>query len=312
MRTLTPRLLLAMTMPVLFLLILVAKPGAGQTELEGLGTTGKVELIQGGFQFLEGPAKTPDGSIYFTDIPAHTINRLTPNGKIEAFTTESKHANGLMYGGEGQLLACQMDGQLASLDLKTKRETVLSAQYKSVRFNACNDLVIDKSGGIYFTDPRYRAPEPWPQGKEAFYYRDSAGTITRLGDDLHAPNGICLSPDEKTLYVIPSQQSTMMAYDVVSPGKLAGARSFCKLAQVKGEHDGGGDGMAIDTEGNLYITTHAGIQVYSAAGKLLGIIGVPEIPANCSFGGKENKTLFITARTGLYRCSVPVAGHLFR
>ena len=281
-------------------------------EIPSLGELGPVELIQQGFQFLEGPAKAPDGSIYFTDIPAETIYRLDPAGGIAAFQQPSGHANGLMYAGEGRLFVCQMDGRLAALDLATKQWTVLADTFEGNRFNAPNDLVIDQAGGVYFTDPRYRAPEPWPQGVEAFYYRSAAGIITRLGADLKAPNGIALAPDEKTLYVIPSAQSEMMAYPVESPGKLGMGRVFCQLQQVGESTDGGGDGLAIDSQGNLYITSAAGIQIFSAAGELLGILQVPEQPANCAFGGPDNKTLYITARTGLYRCRLPVAGHLQR
>lgn len=283
-----------------------------ELSIPSLGTVGPVELIQDGFQFLEGPAKVPDGTVYFTDIPAETIFQLTPDGEISEFFKPSGHANGLMYGGQGQLLVCQMDGALAAIDLATKELTVLASEYEGTRFNAPNDLVVDRDGGIYFTDPRYRAPEPWPQGVEAFYYLSSDGKVTRLGEDLKAPNGIALSPDEKTLYVIPSLQAEMMAYPIEAPGKLGMGRVFCQLQQVGQQTAGGGDGLAVDVQGNLFITSAAGIQIFSDAGELLGIIRVPEQPANCAFGGPDNKTLFITARNGLYRCSMPVAGHLQR
>lgn len=289
-----------------------AKRTSPPAKLEGLGETGPVELVQGEFQFTEGPAWTPDSSLYFTDIPAEKIMRLDPNGKIETFFAPSLHANGLMYGGQGKLLACQMDGRLVAIDLKTKTTDVLTDSFEGTRYNACNDLVIDRQGGIYFTDPRYRAPEPWPQGKEAFYYRSADGNVTRLGEDLTAPNGIALSPDEKTLYVIPSMSAKMMAYAIESPGKLGKGRVLNELKQPEGKEDTGGDGLAIDRQGNLYITTGLGVQVVSPAGKLLGIIACPEHPANCGFGGDDLKTLYITARTGLYRVSVPVAGHLQR
>lgn len=277
-----------------------------------LGPVGEVTLVRGDFKFTEGPAKTPDGSLYFTDIPAESIYKLSANGEIELFLKPSGSANGLMYGGENKLLACQMDGQLVSIDLASKEVTKLSEKYNEKRFNACNDLVIDKQGGIYFTDPRFKAPEPWPQGTEAFYYRAPDGKVTRLGEDLSAPNGIILSPDEKTLYVIPSMQRQMMAYAVTEPGKLGERKILCELQQKGSNTTQGGDGLTVDTLGNLYITSALGVQVFSPTGKLLGIIEVPEQPANVSFGGPENKTLYITARTGLYKCEMKVAGHLFR
>jgi gluconolactonase len=298
---------------------LFAQPPAGQViaaavaqEIPSLGSVSPIELIKDGFKFLEGPAKTPDGNLYFTDIPAETIFVLTSAGQIEEYLKPSGFANGLMYAGDGQLLVCQMAGQLSRIDLASKKVTVLADQYGGARLNAPNDLVIDKQGGIYFTDPRYRAPDPWPQTVEAFYYRAADGTVTRLGSGLKAPNGIALAPDEQTLYVIPSMQSEMMAYPIDSPGKIGEGRVFCQLQQVGEETAGGGDGLAVDVKGNLYITSAAGIQVYSAAGELLGIIKVPQQPANCAFGGADNKVLYITARTGLYHCNMPIPGHLHR
>ncbi len=297
---------------LLFACAIVLTPiASAQTTIEHLGTFGPVELIQGGFEFTEGPAQTPNGTLYFTDIPAESIYQLS-DGKISLFFRPSLHANGLMYGGKNLLLACQMDGRLVSIDLASKETTVLADSFDGKRFNACNDLVIDKSGGIYFTDPRFRAPEPWPQGKEAFYYRTADGTVTRLGDDIAAPNGIALSPDEKTLYVVPSAESTVKAYTINSPGRIGESRVLCNLKQAPGESDKGGDGLAVDVQGNLYITTGLGIQVVSPDGKILGILPCPEHPANCAFGGEGNRTLYITARTGLYHCAVPTAGHLQR
>lgn len=294
-------------------ILMVASPGFAQDiDIPGLGVVGGVEKIQGGFQFLEGPTKAPDGTLYFTDIPANKIYKLAASGEIESFFEPSGHANGLMYGGENKLLACQMDGQLVSINLKDSQVEVLAAEFEGKRFNACNDLVIDQQGGIYFTDPRYRAPQPLPQGTEAFYYRHPDGTVVRLGSELPAPNGIALSPDEKTLYVIPSMQSTMMAYPIESPGTIGAGKILCDLKQVDTAKDGGGDGLAVDSQGNLYITSAAGVQVVSPSGKILGVIAVPEKPANCAFGGEGNRTLFITAQTSLYRCSVPVPGNLER
>ncbi len=280
--------------------------------ISGVGPTGNVEKVRGGFEFLEGPTKTPDGSLYFSDIPPETIYRMSPGGDIAEFLKPSGHANGLMFGGDGRLLACQMDGRIASIDLGSKQVSLLAENYDGKRFNACNDLVIDRQGGIYFTDPRFRAPMPWPQGTEAFYYRAPDGKVTRLAQDLAAPNGVILSPDEKTLYVIPSLQRQMFAFDVLEPGKLGSKRVFCELKQREGNTNGGGDGLTVDVLGNLYITSALGIQVFNKDGNLLGIIEVAEQPANVTFAGAQNKTLYITARTSLYRCEMEVAGHQFR
>lgn len=135
--------------------------------------------------------------------------------------------------------------------------------------------------------------------------------MKRLGDNLPAPNGVILSPDEKTLYVIPSLQKQMMAYPVEGPGKLGAGKLFCELQQKDENGNGGGDGLTVDTKGNLYITSGLGIQVFSNDGKHLGNIAFPEQPANCTFGGKDNKTLFVTARTGVYTVEMEATGHRF-
>lgn len=278
------------------------------TEFPGAG---KVRKVQEGFKFTEGPAYDQEKYLYFTDIPNNRIMRTDLKGGLEIFLEPSGRCNGLMVDGRGQLIACRMDGELISIDTKTKDVTVLASKYQDKPFNACNDLVIDSQGGIYFTDPRYGAPEPWPQGKEAFYYRSPEGEVTRLGDDIIAPNGIMLSVDEKTLYVLPSMQKQVMAYEVLSPGKLGQGKVLYEIKQPQGKESSGGDGLALDVNGNLYLTTDLGVQVVSPKGKLLGIIEFPEIPANCKFGGPDNKTLFATCRTSVYAVSLPNAGHVF-
>jgi len=151
------------------LLLFVSGPACASDGLEGIGPVGGVKKLFTDFQFTEGPAADTQGNLYFTDIPANKIYQVTANGKLEVFIDGSNHANGLMVAG-GDLYACEMDGQLAAYDLKTKKRRVVVAQYKGNRFNAPNDLVIDKQGGIYFTDPHFRAPMPLPQGKQAVYY----------------------------------------------------------------------------------------------------------------------------------------------
>lgn len=276
--------------------------------LPGVGT---VQKLHGGFQFTEGPAYDGKGTLYFTDIPNDRILKTDTKGTLEVFLEKAGHCNGLMVDGSGQLIACRMDGEVVAFDTQTKKAKTLADKYNQTRFNACNDLVIDQHGGIYFTDPRYLAPEPWPQVKEAFYYRASDGEVTRLGDDILAPNGIIMSPDEKTLYIVPSMQKQVFAYDIKAPGKIENKRVFYQIKQPENKSDSGGDGLSIDVQGSLYITTDLGVQVVDENGALLGIIEFPEQPANCAFGGQDMKTLYATCRTGLYSVVLPTAGHVF-
>jgi gluconolactonase len=269
-----------------------------------------VQRLHTGFAFTEGPAADDAGNLYFTDIPGNRIHLLDTKGKLSVFVEPSGHCNGLMVVGN-RLLACEMDGQLKEYNLQDKSQTTLADKYEDTRFNAPNDLVIDRSGGIYFTDPRFRAPDPWPQKKEAVYYRAADGQLTRLMDDRKAPNGIILSPDEKTLYVIPSLEKQMWAFPVEGPGKIGKGRVFCELQQAAGQSNSGGDGLTVDTQGNLYITSALGVQVFDPEGKQLGVIEFPEQPANVAFGGKDRRSLFVTARTSLYVVPMESQGHVF-
>lgn len=280
-------------------------------KIPGIGPAGEVQRLHTNLQFTEGPAADGQANLYFSDIPANRIYRVDSAGELSVFLEPSNHTNGLMTNGTGHLFACEMDGRIVSIDVKTKKVTAVAATYEGARFNAPNDLVLDQQGGVYFTDPHFRAPMPLPQGKTAVYYVDAQGKVTRLADDLKAPNGVILSPDEKTLYVVPSLQKEMMAYPVVAPGKLGAGQVFCSLKQPEGKDNTGGDGLTIDTKGNLYITSALGIQVFDPAGKLLGILEFPEQPANCTFGGPNHRLLYVTARTSLYAVEMEATGHVF-
>lgn len=278
---------------------------------ETISPAGEVEQVATGFAFTEGPASDGNGSLYFTDIPNAKILKLGTDGKVTTFTDDSRHANGLMFNTAGELLACEMDGQLVAWDVKTKQRRVLASEYAGVRFNAPNDLVIDSTGGIYFTDPRFRAPQPLPQTGQGVYYVSAEGKVSRLIDNLPAPNGIVLSLDEQMLYVLPTGSSSMKAYAVDAPGKLGEGREFCQVKQKPGQTDGGSDGGTLDEQGNVYLTTALGVQVNSPTGELLGIVELPQQPANVTFGGAEHKTLYATARTSLYAVEMKVRGHRF-
>lgn len=284
---------------------------AEQKEIPDIGPVGEVEQLHTDLKFTEGPADDGNGNIYFTDIPADRIYRHTAGGELKVFLEGAGHCNGLMFDAKGTLFACSMDGSLISVDPKTKAITPLAKEYELKRFNAPNDLVLDKAGGIYFTDPHFRAPDPLPQKVPAVYYRSAAGEVTRIATITKAPNGVILSPDEKTLYVVPSLQSEMLAYPVLGPGKVGEERVFCTLKQPEGMENTGGDGLTVDTDGNLYITSRIGVQVWSPAGEYLGNIEFPEQPANVTFGGKDRKTLYATCRTGFYSVPMQAQGHVF-
>lgn len=285
-------------------------PNLSADDIPGVGPVGKAERLYTDFAFTEGPAADAHGNLYFTDIPNGRIHKRDTKGTLTVFAEPSGHCNGLMVVA-GHLYACAMDGQLKQYDLATANFKVLADKFQETRFNAPNDLVMDQTGGIYFTDPRFRAPDPWPQGTEAVYYRAHNGKVTRLIDDRTAPNGIILSPDEQTLYIVPSMEEEVWAYPVKAAGKLGKGKIFAKMTQRKGMSLTGGDGLTIDTNGNIYVTTGLGLQVFDPAGKQLGIISIPEHPANVTFGGPGNHTLYVTARKSLYSVETKATGHVF-
>ena len=265
-------------------------------EAKGTGTAGDLRKLFDGFKFTEGVAPDREGNVYFTDLNNNRIHKVDADGKLSTFLEDTKGCNGLMVDG-GRLLCAQRDeGRVISIDRVTKAITVVADKIEGTRFIGPNDLVVDKQGGVYFTDPRFPSTPPGGQEKQGVYYAPIDGAVVRLADDLSRPNGILLSPDEKTLYVFPAGVPEMMAYPVLGPGKIGPGRVFCKLDQVEGKTPRGGDGAAMAKDGTLYITQPdlEAIQVVTPSGKTVGHIKLPGRPTNAKFGGKDLKTLFIT------------------
>jgi gluconolactonase len=277
--------------------------------IEGIGPTGPLSVVAEGFKFAEGPAADANGRLYFSDVTGSKTHRLADDGSVETLLEDSGMANGLMFNRAGMLLACQFKhGRIVSIDVNTKEVTPLASEYNGKRFNTTNDLTIDSAGGLYFTDPSFGKGH---QDSTAFYYVTAGGTVTRMADDLEYPNGISLSPDEKTLYVLPFRSSHVMAYEVKSPGVLGTGKVLCDLAS-KADHPGrGGDGMTVDAGGNLYVTVPIlkSIQVIDPNGKTLGMIPLPNTPTNCTFAGADRKTLYVTTAKVVYALPMQVQGH---
>jgi gluconolactonase len=278
--------------------------------INGIGPIGgKVDKLRSGFQFAEGPAADARGNVYFSDIPSQRIYKVTPLGKFYLFRDNSNHANGLAVNARGEIVACEMDGRIVVIRDGGKALTVLANQYDGKRFNAPNDLALDQSGGIYFTDPDLRAPKPPPQGKTAVYYIAPDLKVARLIESLPNPKGVCLSPDDKTLYVILSGHPKVFAYSITAPGRVGPRRVFCTLEQsFERRASRGGGGAAVDSKGNLYVATARGVQVFDAKGERLGTIAIPEPASNLTFGGPDFKTLYVTAAHSLYAARMEVAG----
>lgn len=276
--------------------------------------------------FTEGPAVDADGMVYFTNIPTEKILRWNPQTKeLTTFRTESGAANGLRFANNGDLLMCEGgNGALVRLNMKTGERTVLADSFEGKGLQSPNDLEFDSKGRIYFSS-RSGQPDLGKQNKRAVYRLDPDGTLTQLlsEPEVHMPNGIVISPDETTLYLIEAhgekeRNRKIMAYDLSPDGSLASPRTLHDFYPGRS-----GDGMCIDAEGNLYVAaglhklrgssetldTRPGIHVISPQGKLLAYRETPEDTiTNCTFGGKDLRTLYITCGTYLLSIRTKIPG----
>jgi len=265
----------------------------------------KPEQIASNLKFTEGPVWHPDGYLLFSDIPADTIYKWKPDNKLEVFRSPSGNSNGLTFDKELRLIVCEHGGRRISRIESDGNVISLADQYKGKKLNSPNDVAIKSDGSIYFTDPPYGIqPEQKELNFQGVYRISPDGELKLLLDDFDKPNGIVFSPDEKILYIADTARKHVRAFDVNDDGVLANGRIFADLSAEKTH---GPDGMKVDVQGNIYITSGV-TWIFDSDGKHLGDIVTPEAPANCAFGGKDNKTLFITARTSVYKVQLKVAG----
>ncbi len=281
-------------------LVALAPNGGAASDRPALAAPGaKVEKLAGGFQFTEGPACDKDGNVFFSDIPNNRIHKWSLDGKLTTFRENSGRANGLYFDRSGNLLACEGGNRRLTSISPQGEVTVLAEGCDGKKLNSPNDLWIDPRGGVYLTDPRYGPQDGLEQdGFHVYYLPPKGKTLVRVLDDLVKPNGIIGTADGKRLYVTdPGGQKTYV-YAVKPDGSLTDRRLIAPE---------GSDGMTLDEKGNLYLT-HGGVQVYSPDGKKIATFETPEHPANLCFGGKDRRTLFITARTGFYSLRMNVRG----
>ncbi len=255
--------------------------------------------VSGSYGFTEGPAVDAQGNIYFSDLAAGQIYKWSTDGAVTLFIDQLNAPNGLYFDKEGLLVACESgNGRLISIDSEGQ-VTVLADQYNQVQFNEPNDLWIDPKGGIYFTDPVYQSPV-LQDGEHVYYLTPNQDQIIRVIDDMVRPNGIVGASDGETLYVTDHGAGQSFTYDINENGSLSNKQLFASI---------GSDGMTIDNEGNLYLTTDDAVRVFDAAGNHLEDIEISaEQPTNVQFGGTDNHTLFITARTAAYTIQMRVQG----
>lgn len=285
-----------------------------------LAPDAKVEVLASGFNWSEGPVWR-DGGLVFSDVPENTVfgwNEgdtsakvvLKPSGSLSG---EGQGSNGLQVDAQGNLILCQHgERRIARLE-KDGTFTSLADKFEGKRFNSPNDLVIAKSGTIFFTDPPYglkkgEAPE-LPQ--HGIYSVTPAGKVSLVISDIRFPNGIALSPDQKTLYIAVSdpKDTRVMAYDLQDDGSVKNGRVFFNAQPLKSaERKGGCDGMKVDSNGNIWTTGPGGVLIISKDGKHLGSILTGQATANCAFGGTDHSTLYITADMFLLRVKTLAKG----
>jgi len=266
-----------------------------------IGAGNALRKIAGGFQFTEGVASDRDGNIYFSDIPASKIYRCSPDGRCELFMQDSRNANGLIVDDKGNVILCESinGGALVAVTPNGGIE-VLAEGYRGIPFNSLNDLWMDPRGGIYLTDPRYgpTSNQLNQDGEHVYYLTPDRTRIIRVIGDMTGPNGITGTPDGKTLYVSDQKAGKTYQYDINRDGTLGNRRIFA---------DEGSDGMTLDNKGNVYLTNR-NVRVYTAEGELADVIEVPEQTTNVCFGGRNKRTLFITAQTSVYAIRMQVKG----
>jgi gluconolactonase len=297
----------ALATAAFIVVLLVARPQA-PAGIPGVVAPGiSAELVQEGFKFLEGPVGTTDGGLYFTDILTSKIHRLDPNGRISVVREPSGAANGLVVTRDGDLLAAEMTGKRVSKRSRDGAVTTISDSAGGNPYMAPNDLIADARGGIYFTDP---GPHPAAPGRTSYVYYLAPGAKEPvvIDDQIVGPNGLTLTPDGKTLIVSDTKGEAGFAYDLQSDGAAKNKRIFTKLRDIPTGKESLADGIAVDRDGRLYVTTRTGVQVFGATGVYLGTIQVPRRPANVAFSGPGKRTLYITARDGLYRLETLTQG----
>lgn len=282
-----------------------------------------------GDTFLEGPTMASDGTLYFSDITFTALsgmkaghiwmlNPATREAKI--FRSPSGMANGMMFDAQGNLLVCEMADfggrRITRTDMKTGKAVILAGLFNGRPFNSPNDLAIDEKSRIYFTDSRYVGHEPIEQPLRGVYRIDNDNSVHLIAANVDQPNGIVVSPDQKTLYVAncnspgnsntselpngfagvkPTGEGSVFAYDLLPDGNLRLKNKFADFGA-----NACADGMAIDKDGNLYIALGDKVAVYSSAGKKLTEISVPQATNLCFGVGKYNKTLFIAGGKSIY------------
>ena len=254
----------------------------------------QVEKVAHGFRFTAGPVWSHDGYLLFSDVPGGKIMKYTPEGGAEVFREASHGAAGNAFDAQGRLYTCETHARRVTRTDKKGRIEVLADKWDGKRFNAPCDLVVGKSGNVYFTDPAFGNQQDARDLDFYGVYRIAPkGQLSLIAKPAGRPNGIALSPNGRILYVANSDERNIRAYDVDHEGEVSNERVL--VSKI----DGIPLGIRAGEDGKLYVAAK-GIAVYAPEGKLLMTIPVAETPSDCAFGDADLQTLYITAKTSLY------------
>jgi gluconolactonase len=278
-----------------------------------VGPEARFEQIASGCLFTEGPLWHPTGHyLLWSDMPGDHLRRWSAADGVTTHRKPCHMSNGLTWDRQGRLLACEHASSRVTRTERDGRITPLATHYDGKQLNSPNDIVCAADGGIYFTDPPYgraefygvpRAQELPFQGVYRVGERPEAPTL--LVDDFDRPNGLCFSLDGRRLFVNDTARRHIRVFDVAGDGQLSGGAVW---ATTDGDGPGAPDGMKIDSAGNVYCCGPGGVHVFAPDAACLGVIHVPERPANFAWGDADYRSLYVTASTSVYRIRVLVPG----
>jgi len=268
---------------------------------------GEPELISDGYRFTEGPYWHPDGYLLFSDIPANRVYKWHPDEGSSVYLEPSGNSNGISADQNGRILLAQHAGRLSRVSGEKDME-VLAESYNGKRLNSPNDLTVHSNGTIYFTDPPFGVSDEERELEFGGVYKlTSGGDLELVYDDFTHPNGIVLSPDESKLYVNDSRTGDIVMFNADENGDISGPEKFTNIGAMGDK--GGADGMKVDSNGNLYTTGPNGLIVFDPDGNRMETIEFDEQITNLAWGGPENRHLFLTASSNIYRFKTGIKGH---
>ena len=275
----------------------------------------KVTPIKDGFQGTEGPITLPDGSLVFAETNASRITKIDKDNNVTTFLENTNGSNALAFDTKGRLITVQTTAGSMKVGVIYPRgsEAVFTDNFEGKPYLRPNDLVVTKSGGVYFTDMGGGggAAGAAPALPNSVYYIPPGGKVQRVVEGVERPNGIQLSPDEKILYVNNTNGENLLAFDIQSDGSVRNRRNFAKYEGVTKNQNGvvsGADGLAVDNNGRVYAATAAGVQVFSPKGGHLGTIPMSRAPQNLAFAGPGKKTLYVVGRGVAFKIQMQAEG----